>query len=229
MNSANNTGRVEGQTIGRGNEIPTAGSNTLGKDEFLRLLMTQLSQQNPTSPASSEAFVAQLAQFASLELAQSTNARLESLLLAQAAANQTALTGFVGKDVTFRTDGLTLEAGLPASSAAHLDGPAKSVTAVISDAQGKTIRTLQLGPQAAGVLAIGWDGRDDRGNTMPPGSYRLRVTAVDAADKSVGVEQRGTGHVTGVAFENGTAQLKVGDLTVKVADVLEIKERTTAP
>ena len=89
--------------------------------------------------------MAQLAQFASLELAQNANAQLESLLLAQAAANQTALTSFVGKDVVFRTDSITLEAGRAAQSGAQLAADAESVTAVVTDAKGKTVRTMQLG------------------------------------------------------------------------------------
>src|SRR5687767_7093990 len=92
---------------------PTRGSNKLGKDEFLKLLMTQLGNQDPTSPASTEQFVSQLATFASLELQQNANSQLENLLVAQATANQTAMTSFVGKDIVYRTDSITLEAGKP--------------------------------------------------------------------------------------------------------------------
>jgi flagellar basal-body rod modification protein FlgD len=204
----------------------TQGSNKLGKDEFLKLMMAQLGQQDPTAPVDSQAFVAQLAQFASLELAQNANTQLENLLIAQTASNQTALTTFVGKDVVFRTDSITLEAGLGALGAAQLGANAESVTAVITDAQGKTVRTLQLGRQPAGPLSIPWDGRDDRGTALPPGTYKLRVTAKDAQGGSVGVEQRGTGQVNGVAFENGVPKLRIGDTSVSVADVVEIKERT---
>jgi flagellar basal-body rod modification protein FlgD len=202
------------------------GSNKLGKDEFLKLMMAQLGQQDPTAPVDSQAFVAQLAQFASLELAQNANTSLESLLIAQTASNQTALTTFVGKDVVFRTDNITLEAGRGASGMAQLGANAESVTAVITDAQGKTVRTLQLGRQSAGPLDIAWDGRDDRGTVLPAGTYKLRVTAKDAQGGTVGVEQRGTGHVNGVAFENGVPQLRIGNISVSVADVVEIKERT---
>jgi len=80
------------------------GSNKLGKDQFLQLLMAQLSHQDPTSPADGNAFVAQLAQFASLEMAQNTNSNLEQLLAGQAAGNQTSALGLVGKQVVFRTD-----------------------------------------------------------------------------------------------------------------------------
>src|SRR5882757_9585209 len=96
------------------------GSNKLGKDQFLQLLMAQLSHQDPTSPADGNAFVAQLAQFASLEMAQNTNSNLEHLLAGQAAGNQTSALGLVGKQVVFRTDQLTLTAGTSTGTSARL-------------------------------------------------------------------------------------------------------------
>src|SRR5688500_16559613 len=161
------------------NAAPTRGSNKLGKDEFLKLLMAQLGNQDPTSPADSEAFVAQLATFASLELQQNTNAQLDSLLMAQASANQTAMTNFVGKDVTFRTDKFNLEAGKPAVAEARLSSAAEKMTVVITDEAGKTVRTMQLPRQAEGAVTISWDGRDDHGNQLKPGAYKMRVTAED--------------------------------------------------
>jgi flagellar basal-body rod modification protein FlgD len=206
---------------------PTRGSNKLGKDEFLKLLMTQLGSQDPTSPSDSEAFVAQLAQFATLELQHQANAQLENILVAQASANQTAMANFVGKDVVYKTDTVGLVAGQPAQAEARLAAAAEQVTVVISDSNGKPVRTMRLGRQQAGSMNINWDGRDDAGAQVPSGSYKLRVTAEDGAGKSVDVEQRGTGHVSGVAFEEGVATLSVGGTSVRVSDVLEIKERMT--
>ena len=147
--------------------------------------MAQMGSQDPTSPSDSEAFVAQLATFAQLELQQSANANLENILMAQASANQTSMTNFVGKDVTFRTDRLTLERGQPAVTQVRLSGEAEEMTAVITDSSGKTVRTIQLPRHAAGQMEISWDGRDDHGNQLQPGSYKIRVTAEDADGASV--------------------------------------------
>ena len=211
------------------NAAPTRGSNKLGKDEFLKLLMTQLGNQDPTSPASTEQFVTQLATFASLELQQNSNTQLENLLLAQASSNQTAMTNFVGKDVVYRTDSMTLEAGKPAVGEAQLAASAESVSVVITDQNGKPVRTMQMGSQEAGAMSITWDGRDDQGRTQPAGNYKVRVTAADKDGKSIAVDQRGRGHVSGVSFEGGVAQIKVGDTAIKIPDIVEIKERTTTP
>lgn len=213
--------------LGNGGETPTRGNNKLGKDEFLKLLMTQLGNQDPTAPASTEQFVTQLATFASLELQQNSNTQLENLLMAQASSNQTAMTTFVGKDIVYRTDSITLEAGKPATGEASLASKAEKVTVVVQDANGKPVRTMQLGSHEAGVMNITWDGRDDQGRVLAPGNYKLQVTAADKDGKSIAIDQRGRGHVSGVSFEGGVAMAKVGDVSVKIPDIIEVKERTT--
>jgi flagellar basal-body rod modification protein FlgD len=201
------------------------GSNKLGKDEFLKLLMAQMGNQDPTAPTDNSAFVAQLANFATLELQQNANSTMEQLLMAQASANQTSMAAFVGRDVMYKSDAFQLVEGENAFGSAKLAAPATNMTVVVTDAAGKTVRTMQLGPQQAGTVALSWDGRDDQGRRQAPGEYKLRVTAQDEHKKSVAVEQRGSGHVTGVAYEDGVAMLKIGDTKIKVADILEINER----
>src|SRR5262245_58163951 len=97
-------------SVGLGpNSADPIGSSKLGKDEFLKLLMAQLAHQDPTAPADSNAFVAQLAQFASMEQLQSVNSQLEALLVAQTANNQTSVSSLVGRDVVYRTDRVHLD------------------------------------------------------------------------------------------------------------------------
>jgi flagellar basal-body rod modification protein FlgD len=204
---------------------PAKASNKLGKDEFLKLLMTQMGNQDPTAPNDSQAFVAQLATFAQLELQENGNKTLDTLLLAQASSNQTSMANFVGKDVVFKTDAIQLVAGEKAGATASLKDDATNVTAVVLDSEGQAVRTMQLGSHDAGSMAFEWDGRDDSGRVMPPGEYGLRVTAQDVQGKSVAVEQRGAGHVDGIAYVDGVATLKLGDLKVKVSDIVEINER----
>src|SRR5213076_3542955 len=100
------------------------GSSALGKDEFLKLMMAQLSQQDPTAPSDSNAFVAQLAQFSSLEQMQNVNSTLQSLLVGQASQNNTGAINLVGKDVRYKTDQITLEQGQTATTSAKLGADA---------------------------------------------------------------------------------------------------------
>lgn len=205
----------------------TTGSNKMGKDEFLKLLMAQLSNQDPASPADTGAFVAQLAQFSSLEQTQNMNTNLENLLVAQASATQNSAINLVGKDVVFKTDQLTLDASGMATASAKLGAPAGVVTAVITDPNGKIVRTIDLGAHAAGTVDVTWDGRDDHGTPMQPGDYTITVNAVDANRQPVAVEQRGHAVVGGISFESGVPQLLIGSQKVKMSSVIEVNERKT--
>ncbi len=203
----------------------TFGSNKLGKDEFLKLLMTQLAHQDPSSPADSSAFVAQLAQFASMEQLQSVNDQLEALLVAQTANNQTTIATLVGRDVRYRTDQIALGATGGVTLRGELAGEATKLSAIITDANGKTVRTITLPTgHGAGPVEINWDGRDEAGTQLPPGTYRVKLAASDIDEKPVDVSPRGTGHVTGVSFEKGYPELVVNGLKVTLADVLQIEE-----
>ncbi len=204
------------------------GSSRLGKEEFLKILMAQLGHQDPTSPADSRAFVAELAQFASLELSQNLSSTLDSILVGQAALHQTQVTSLIGREALYRTDTVEL-AEEPATMLAHLSAKAESVTAVITDESGRKVRTITLGGQPAGALEITWDGRDDAGATLPPGTYKVSITAAGTDGKSVGVEQRARGRITGVSFIDGVPELVVGSGSrrIKLSDAVEIKERST--
>jgi flagellar basal-body rod modification protein FlgD len=202
------------------------GSNQLGKQEFLKLLMAQLANQDPTAPTDSTAFIGQLAQFAGLEAVQGTNSRLDTLLMAQASSNQTAVVSFIGKEVNYRTDGLNLQAGLSASSQVHLAGKAETISVAVMDANGRTVRTIKLGAHDAGNLSITWDGLDDGGNRQPPGVYKMQAVATDRDGKSVDVELRGSGMVQGVAFENGIPQLSVNGTLINLSEVTSINQRS---
>ena len=203
------------------------GSSKLGKDEFLKLMMAQLSQQDPTAPSDSNAFVAQLAQFTSLEQMQNVNSTLQSMLIGQASQNNTGAIGLVGKDVLYKTDQITLEQGDHPTTHAKLAAEASEVTATITDESGRIVRTIKMGGQPEGEVEIEWDGREESGNTAKPGKYTVSVIAKDSKGNIVNVDQRARGRVTGVSFENGYPEVILGDQRLKMSDIVEINERNT--
>jgi flagellar basal-body rod modification protein FlgD len=205
------------------------GSSALGKDEFLKLLVAQLANQDPTKPEDSSTFVAQLAQFSALEQQQNTVSRLDTLLLGQATANQTSASAFIGKDVTFHGGSMHLDGLSPVNASATLTTPADKVAIVVTDGAGNPVRTLQLGPQAVGNVAITWDGLDDNGVRLPTGDYGMQAAAFDANQQAVPITLNNSGTVSGVAFQDGVPQLKVGGSLIKMSDVTSINERNTTP
>jgi flagellar basal-body rod modification protein FlgD len=206
----------------------TRGSTALGKDQFVQLLLAQLQNQDPTSPMDGQAFVAQLAQFSSLEQLQGVSTRLDSLLLAQASANQLQTASLVGQDVLFTTSSVMLPDVGGTTVGGELSGDAATVTVTIRDADGNKVRTLTAGPATKGSLEIPWDGRDEAGVPLPAGEYRVELAAADVEGKAVDIEARGRGRVTGVSFANGYPELLIDGRKVKLSDVLEIVEPSPA-
>ncbi len=212
-----------GSTAGPSTTSRAAGSRELGKNEFLKLLVTQLGNQDPLKPTENEAFIAQLAQFSALEAQQVTNSRLEALLIAQAAANQTGVATLVGKDVTYKTNSVILDGGQGVVRGS-LERPAASVTARITDEAGRVVRTLQLRDVPSGQFGIAWDGLDEQGQALPSGTYKVELTAVGQDGQGVAVAARATARATGVSFASGVPELIVNGFRVKLADVLEVNQ-----
>ncbi len=202
---------------------PPASKSALGKDEFVKLLMAQMSKQDPLSPMDSHAFVAQLAQFANVELLQTTNARLEAMVVAQTASHQTNLASLVGREVAWRSDKLQLE-GDGAQIRGQLAGSATQVTAVIVDGAGREVRRMELGAHGAGRLDAAWDGRDDKGARLPDGEYTVRLTANTSNGTNVTVDAVTRARVSAVSFEKGYAELLANGSRVMLGDVIEIRE-----
>lgn len=205
------------------------GSNKLGKDEFLKLLVAQLANQDPTKPQDSSQFVAQLAQFSALEQQQNTVSRLDTLLLGQATANQTQAATFIGKNVAYRGSTVHVDGLSGANASASLSAQADNVTVLVLGPSGQTVRALDLGARAAGDIPIVWDGRNAAGVLVPAGDYTFQAQASDADKKAIPINIRNSGDVTGVAFDGGVPVLKVGGTLIKMSDVTSINERNTTP
>jgi flagellar basal-body rod modification protein FlgD len=207
--------------------LTRTGSSALGKDEFLKILVAQLANQDPTKPQDSSQFVAELAQFSSLEAQQNTVSSLNALMLGQATANQTAAATFIGKKIDFKGGEVDFDGATAVSASANLDAPASKLAVTITNANGAVVRTLQLGAHGAGDLQISWDGRDDKGAVVPKGTYNFQPAAFDANDKAVSAELSTSGTVSGVAFQGGVPYLRVGTNLIKMSDVTSINERNT--
>jgi flagellar basal-body rod modification protein FlgD len=211
-------------SIGAPSTQAAQGNPELDKQAFLKLMMTQMANQDPTSPQDSQEMASQLAQFSTLEAMNSTNDRLDALLLGQAVGNQTAMANLIGKDIKINSSELDHEEGALENINLRLDGPAEEVTVTIKNEHGLTVRTLQLGEQSGGSFDVEWDGLDDNGNPADEGVYTFSVGAIDADENKVESQANIVAHVEGMSFENGYPELICGDLRIPLENVLEIHE-----
>jgi len=201
---------------------PTA-SPAMGKDQFLQLLVAQLSNQDPLNPMDDKEFVAQLAQFTGVEQQMDTNTALGNLQVSETALANAQITSLIGREVLVNGDGLQLsEGGEVPPVQLSLGGAAADVTVTIRDANGKVVRTIDEKNLGAGAQSLTWDGCGDDGQPLPAGSYTVSVTATDASGAAVSATTEMSGVVTGVSFSNGYAELLLGDQRVKPSDVIQV-------
>ncbi|MBX7079766.1 MAG: flagellar hook assembly protein FlgD [Nannocystaceae bacterium] len=218
--------------LGTGTFSPSADpsmANALGKDDFLKLLMAQLQFQDPMNPLQDHEFVAQLAQFSSLEQQMQSNQKLGELQLAQLSSGNAQLAGFIGQDIVARGNQLSIEGGEPQPISIDLPAQAASVRVTVRDADGKVVSSFDAGNQPAGNRSIPWTGRDASGQPLPDGEYTVEISAVDPSGRPLDASTLVRGRVTGLSFEKGFAELVVGDRTIAPADIVSVQQPTAAP
>ncbi len=204
----------------------TNDGQQLGKQQFLELLVAQMANQDPLNPLDDKQFIAQLAQFSSLEQQMAANEQLTNLQLAQSAMANAQMASLLGREIVARTDSVTVAGdGTPTNIGLRLDADAAQVELRIVDENGKVVRTIKAGPMDKGQQSVTWDGRGDNGALLPKGTYKVEVTAKNSAGDAVTTATEMTGVVTGVTFENGYAELIMGDVRVTPANVVELREQ----
>ncbi|MCF6239360.1 MAG: flagellar hook assembly protein FlgD, partial [Candidatus Marinimicrobia bacterium] len=155
------------------------GSNTLGEDDFLTLLVAQLENQDPLEPQSDTEFIAQLAQFSSLEQQTTTNEKLDELIAAQGSSNQMSAFSLLGQKVSAPSDSFYLQ-GDSLELGFSLDQPAAESSMNIVNSNGDVVVSLNFGEVGAGDNFVSWDGTDSSGNQLPADLYKMEISATDS-------------------------------------------------
>jgi flagellar basal-body rod modification protein FlgD len=202
----------------------TSSDQSLGKDDFMKLLVAQISHQDPLKPMDDTAFVSQLAQFSSLEQSIGINSRLDALSNQERGMANTQLASLVGKSVTVKGTITTLDSsGIGSPVNFSLGDNAATVDVSFTDSSGKTVRTMHLGAQSTGLVRMTWDGRDDTGLAQPPGAYAVTVVAKDSTGATVDTNQETNGIVTSIGFDKGYPNLQLDNgVSAPASDLLRI-------
>ena len=202
----------------------TLESSIVGKEDFLKLLVTQLQNQDPLNPSESTEFTAQLAQFSSLEQLTNVNENLEYLHLYQASINNAQSVNFIGKTVKASGDSINVSDGV--SEKIYFDLPEDASGTLISvyDKADNLVATINAGALNSGDQSLTWDGTDLEGNSVSDGDYTFKVAATDADGNTIEVSTFTTARITGVTFENGTTYLMAGGKRIPLGDVVEVLE-----
>ena len=194
----------------------------LGRNQFLELMITQLKHQDPLNPAQNEDFIAQLAQFSSLEGIENLNKSVDSMASAMRATVTMEAAALVGRSVLVPTDRTFMQGrNLPGS--VNVTESSSNLVVEISSASGTLLRRLDLGPAGIGPNRFVWDGLDASGVAQPPGVYRVRAYGGQGdATKEFRVDLPEV--VASVSLEASGIQLNLaGGTSVPVTEVKEIQ------
>jgi flagellar basal-body rod modification protein FlgD len=201
---------------------PLGPGGKLGKNEFLKLLVTQLRYQDPMNPLQGEQMAAQLAQFSSLEQLVNIGDALKTQqtgndALVQAVTNSTAM-NTIGKEVTAVSDQVLLPADGSAKVSCTTAGGGKG-TLTITDASGKVLGSRDLGYVEGGshTFDVG-----SAGAGLKEGGYRYYVDVKGADGKPVQVETYATARIDGITYGQNGAMLTAGPLRIAPGSIIKI-------
>ena len=198
--------------------------NALGKltsnfNDFLKLLMVQLKNQDPTAPMDANQFTTELVQFSSVEQQIATNTSLTQLIQLTQTADVTQSSSVVGKQVTVQSDRIALQNG---SARIDFSAPvAENVSVSIQGVNGQTLRQVAINA-TQGANSWAWDGKSDTGQTVPDGAYSIAVTGGPAGAKAAAIPFTVVGKATGVAMANNAVNLQIGGLTVPFSAIRSV-------
>lgn len=171
---------------------------------FLKLLVAQVSYQDPLNPVEGTDFIAQLATLTGVEQSLKLNEQMEALRAQLGLSAALSESSLIGRTVTVPSDEIELGEG-GASFSYKLGGPSESVTAIISDAAGNPVRLLEGLPGVAGEMVnLTWDGTDANGAALPLGRYSIALAATNPVG---GYNTYASFKVVSVSFAEGRQSL----------------------
>jgi len=205
-----------------------AGSNSgevLGKAEFLKLLVAQLTHQDPLNPMEGTEFTAQLAQFSSLEQLIRINDSLSSLSNLKDALTQSQSVDMIGKQILAEGNTISMTNGVSSNIIFSLEKSADSAEISVFDDAGQLASVFTSGELSAGQNTVAFAGFDANNNPLADGLYTFKVTALDPNGKEVITKTFSSGIVTGVNFgAGGGTELQIGPTKFPLASVVQVSD-----
>ncbi len=181
------------------------------QDRFLKLLVTQMKNQDPLNPMDNAQVTSQLAQISTVNGIQQLNTTMQSLSSSFLSSQSMQSTSLIGHTVLTDGNSLNIADGVPAYAAIELAQAADSVKVNIVSPAGNIVRQLDLGPQPAGLAGLQWDGLDDGGAKVAAGTYAFQVAATRGGQK-IDATSYMAGTVSSVTLAADGAHLSVGGI-----------------
>ena len=226
ISSANNPATA---TLAKKTDGTTSSTPSLGLDEqtFLKLLVTQLKNQDPSNPTDPSAWTQQVASLSQVEQQTSTNTKLDTLIGLQSGTTTNAMlsssVNYINK--TVQTKGDTFVVSDTGDVKFSYDVPAGTSNTLITilDSNGNTIGSF-AGKTTEGKQNVQWDASDATGARVASGNYKVNVAVVDGNNASTAATTYIYDKVVSVGIDSGKANavLDQGQI-VALGDIVSVE------
>ena len=229
ISGTNNTSSVTDNLSISKKQDTKKNTNELGQAAFLELMITQMNNQNPLSPQDNSEFVAQLAQFSSVEGLERLNNSFNSFM----SNNALQASSLVGRSVTVESDTSTLVKGGIITGSVDLTYPTNDMKVSVYDSAGALVQQIPVGEVPKGEAVFRWDGQNlelngdlldwEAGdNAAAAGKYRFEITATQNG-KSEALDTSLSANVNSVTIgENGALILNLAG--IGAVDAKDVKQ-----
>lgn len=187
--------------------------------QFLQLLTTQLQNQDPLSPMDSTEFTNQLVQFSQVEQQINSNQKLDSLLALQLSSISSVALGYVGMDISYVSAEMNYDGSTPVNINYALASEAVTCNVNVYDEKGELVYT-GAAPKDTGTNNFTWNGIKTNGTAVEPGTYTVKVDALDKDGKAIENSTVVTGRVRGIETQNGVVYVLVGERAVAMSSIV---------
>ncbi|MDD5157771.1 flagellar hook capping FlgD N-terminal domain-containing protein [Sulfurimonas sp.] len=194
---------------------------SLGKDDFLKLLLVELQYQDPTAPMDTDKILSQTSQLAALESSTNTNTALENLTASLGSSQQFSTISAIGKTADIGSNAITYDEGTNSEFEVYFPNSVQEGTVNITDLQDNKIATINVGTNPSGVYKFEWDGKDSSGGKSKSGIYKVTANYTDQSGTTQ-TTRLGAYPIESVKFDSGTTYLKLGSSYVPLAQVKEV-------
>jgi flagellar basal-body rod modification protein FlgD len=205
-------------------------SQNMDKDAFLKLLVAQLQNQDPSQSQDPAQMVQQMTAFSQLEQIQNVGDLLKGIQNQNVALFQSSATTLVGKTVRIQgvpvelKDALDAEGNAIRTANVGLDLPVGAhVTMVVKDSLGRTVATIDKGFFEKGHHDLTWDGKTEDGSQLDAGAYQIEFTAADDEGNEINAMCVSDLKVDSIAFADGTVLIVAGGKYYLLNDIIEVK------
>ncbi len=209
MTSVNTTNNYSSLTGTSTSSASTATKQTsLGQADFLKLMTTQMTHQDPSQPMTNGDFITQMAQFGTVSGIQGLQTSFSQFASSISDSQALQATSLVGKYVSAPGTQGVLAVGGNLTGNIVLSDSVSNVHVQVTDSTGRVVQDTDLGVQSAGTVPFTWDGTDANGTMVSPGVYNIQATANIGGNNTV-LETDINSQVDSVSMASGTNGLKV--------------------